>query len=319
MERLIEPEVLLLSNRIDYTTDHISFRLHEMGVPYLRLNRDQFTEMRLELIPDAPVLNGKSTSLRFHVHGDRLRSVYFRAPVFLRDNYQPGLSADEQFARSQWAAFIRSLTVFDTAFWLNHPEATYQAEVKPFQLRIAKSVGFKIPNTVVTNSATPDGVKHRWLATKVLDTTVLRIGEREGFIYTQIVERDELASGDLSAAPVIVQQAMIPKVDLRVTVVGDEVFPVKIIDSDGDGIADDWRLNKDGLQYVPVELPVKVRSQCVDLIRQLRLTFGGIDLIVHNDEYYFIEVNPTGEWAWLLSHTDYPIDTSIAALLAASR
>lgn len=44
---------------------------------------------------------------------------------------------------------------------------------------------------------------------------------------------------------------------------------------------------------------------------KLKLQFGGIDLIYMKDTYYFIEVNPTGEWGWLLNSAGMRIDIAI--------
>lgn len=52
---------------------------------------------------------------------------------------------------------------------------------------------------------------------------------------------------------------------------------------------------------------------------ELGLSFGGIDLILHNNEYYFVEVNPTGEWAWLVNNAGLEIDISICDYLQNSR
>jgi glutathione synthase/RimK-type ligase-like ATP-grasp enzyme len=45
------------------------------------------------------------------------------------------------------------------------------------------------------------------------------------------------------------------------------------------------------------------------------LNFGAIDLIFHNNEYYFIEINPTGEWSWLQKITGYKFDELIVKSL----
>src|SRR5215218_7368030 len=141
----IRPEILIISNRHDFATDHVVFQLNKMGASYLRLNRDQFPEYRIALDPAAPRLYGEAQDFTFHVSPDTLRSIYFRAPVFLRDNYQPDLTPNQQLGRSQWAAFLRALTVFDHVSWVNHPRATYQAEVKPYQLYYAARLGFAVP------------------------------------------------------------------------------------------------------------------------------------------------------------------------------
>ena len=54
--------------------------------------------------------------------------------------------------------------------------------------------------------------------------------------------------------------------------------------------------NKDNLEYTPVELPRIVKQKLLELMRNLDLSFGGIDFALVGDVYYFIEINPTGEW-----------------------
>ncbi|WP_145085386.1 ATP-grasp domain-containing protein [Anatilimnocola aggregata] len=274
--------------------------------------------MRLELFPSPARLVGQMSSVEFEIVSESLRSVYFRAPVFLRDNYQPNLSPEQQFSRSQWAAFIRALTVFSDAKWINHPTATYQAEIKPFQLSVAASLGFKIPRTVITNdsSAAQRRSLGQRLAVKTLDTTVLNFGSSEGFIYTNLVDGEELCRANISTAPIIVQEAVLPKVDIRATVVGNKIFAVEIVSVTGVGFANDWRENKARIQYRSISLPKEIEERCCRLVRKLGLVFGGIDLAMRGNEYYFIEINPTGEWAWLMPPTGFPIDEEIAGLLS---
>ena len=50
-------------------------------------------------------------------------------------------------------------------------------------------------------------------------------------------------------------------------------------------------------------------------MKQLNLTFGGIDLALVGNKFYFIEVNPTGEWGWLTSCVKLPIDKAIVNTL----
>ena len=50
-------------------------------------------------------------------------------------------------------------------------------------------------------------------------------------------------------------------------------------------------------------------------MNRLHLNFGGIDLAYVDGEYYFIEVNPTGEWGWLEVKTGMNISEQIKKLL----
>lgn len=37
-----------------------------------------------------------------------------------------------------------------------------------------------------------------------------------------------------------------------------------------------------------------------------------IDLAKCGNRYYFLEINPTGEWAWLVDELGFPIDEALA-------
>ena len=50
-------------------------------------------------------------------------------------------------------------------------------------------------------------------------------------------------------------------------------------------------------------------------MQRLNLTFGGIDFALVDEKYYFIEVNPTGEWAWLKTAVKFSIDKEIVKAL----
>lgn len=315
---VIRPEVLIISTKHDFGTDHVVFQLKRMGTSYLRLNRDQFPELKLALVPTAQRLHGEAKGFAFEVGPESLKSIYFRAPVFLRDNYQPGLPPDQQLGRSQWAAFIRGLMTFDNVLWMNHPQATYRAEVKPYQLYVAKKLGFDVPETVVAN--TP-GYYDRaangksGVVVKSLDPVILNLEGREAFIYTNEVIADELLGADISTAPVIIQERLIPKIDIRVTVVCDFIFAVNITKG-GRGVDKDWRLEKDDIEYTPVSLPPDVEARCKRLVAELDLKFGAVDLALHEGRYYFLEINPTGEWAWLLRDAGARIDEAIGEALS---
>lgn len=313
----ITPEILIISNRHDFATDHVVFQLRAIGASYLRLNRDEFSEFRIAFFPTEQRIQGEGLDLEFEITAQSLKSIYFRAPAYLRDIYQPNISPDEQLYRTQWAAFIRGLTVYDDLVWVNHPQATYQSEIKPYQLHLAKRIGFDVPETVITN-ASVYGAQiangHSEVAAKTLDAVILNIHDRAGFIYTNTVTTRELLSADISGAPIILQQRLSPKLDIRVTVIEDRVFAVSITE-DNCGVEGDWRLKKGSTQCTPFDLPPEVQGRCAALVRALNLKFGAIDLALCGDTYYFLEINPTGEWAWLVDQSGLPIDKEIARVL----
>ena len=311
----MNPAVLLLSSLYDFATDELAIRLAAADVPYLRLNREQLTEHRLSLDPIAPCLRVTGPT-GTHEVGPGLRSVWFRQPVFLRNPSPSPLPPKEQLQRSHWQAFIHALTVFADASWMNHPAATYQAESKTFQLAEATRAGFCVPRSIVGNDAW--AIRQSFpgrVAVKSVDTALFRESDEDLFAYTWLGDSVEIDDGNVADAPVVAQQAFDEKVDWRVTVVGTSVVPVKIL-ADGAGASGDWRKTpKEALTYPDAPLPTEVAESCLLLTKSLGLAFGAIDLIQNESSYYFVEINPTGEWGWL-STPERPIGAKIAEWLA---
>lgn len=315
--------ILIISSSRDFATDYVIAKLLERGEPYVRIDLDLLADEQVCLDPVSPRLTLTRDAKTLVLEQESIRSIYYRAPTHLRESSGGRYEPTELLARHQWAAFARSLMVFDTPLWVNHPWQTYRAESKPFQLRNAALAGFLIPETRICN-AVPSVDDLVWKGSqravvKALDSFLVRVSEEEdAFFYTRSIMAEELDAYSLAEMPVILQERIEPKTDLRVTVVGDQVFPVAVLLS-GQGVEGDWRLKKNSVEYRPYELPSAVREACVTMMRNLGLIFGAIDFAVRDGAHYFLEINPTGEWAWLVDQLDLPIGEVIADALCAGR
>lgn len=300
MTKAVAVEVLLLTNLHDFPSDRICHELQQLGVRYARLNRESLGAATVQLIPQEPRLEVRLDGHTWIVDGN-LKSVWWRQPTYLRNTPHQPLSLDDQLERSQWPAFLRGLMLFEEARWLNDPRATYRAESKPWQLRQAHKYGFDTPETVITNDPdAPIAVRiGERVAVKSVDTVLLRENNRQFFAYTQLLDWADCATPALRIAPVLVQEVLEPKLDLRVTVLGEQVWTVSI-QANETGIEGDWRLlKKDQLAYPTFVLPPEIEQRCIALVREMGLVYGAIDLALCGDRYVFIEINPTGEWGWL--------------------
>ena len=135
------------------------------------------------------------------------------------------------------------------------------------------------------------------------------------FVYTNVVSREELNESDLTLAPVFIQEYLEEKLDIRVTYISGELFPIQIL-SKNKAILGDWRKEKkENLEYKSISLPREIKEKIIKLMKELNLEYGGIDLIKENDEYYFIEVNPTGEWGWVSTNIKLKIEEAIVSSL----
>ena len=302
-------EYPIISSSIDYSTDLVCFELHERKKQYLRLNRDMFGEYEIIFSLQDRKMTIKMDGDLYIIRNDSLKGVFFRAPVFLRSHKK--YSIKEQLYRSQWSSFIRNLVVFEKTKWINHQVNTYCAENKLFQLQCAQNMDLLIPKTFVGNVLPKNIMPTKKYIVKSLDTALFYDESQEYFTYTSVVNESELIDSNIKDAPVILQEFLEDKQDIRVTVIGNMLFPISIT-KNGENIYGDWRKNaKDTLQYKAETLPDDISNKIIKLMNKLGLLFGGVDLALSNGKYYFIEVNPTGEWGWLSPYGTIPLEKAI--------
>lgn len=195
---------------------------------------------------------------------------------------------------------------------------------KLHQLRLAASLGFAIPRTRVTND--PDALldfyetsTRRLISKKAIPLANWRHGERVQAYTHPIEPADILRYQTVRYTPVVFQENIPKLFELRVTVVGDQIFCAAIDSHASHRVATDWRhyLDLGGERMYSVHtLPPVVHSRCIQLLKSLGLSYGAIDLILTPEgEYFFLEINPGGQWGWIENYTGMPISQAVADLL----
>ncbi len=266
-------DVLLLSSIYDFSTDLVVQELERRRVVYFRLNKEEFSNYRLTIDIKNKALEIVAGG-KFYKITPSVKSIYFRQPVFLRNTPSDALTIDEQLIKSQWMGFLRSLVIFEKTCWVNKPEATYLAETKAYQLIVANDIGFETPETLIGNDASKFQSIENQIIIKSLDTLLLRESDECLFTYSTVKNVNDLNENNVSSAPLTVQEYISPKIDIRVTVIGDKVVAVKIT-SGGKGIEEDWRtIDRDHVEYIEIQLPRRVHDRCLELLDRLNLNFG---------------------------------------------
>jgi glutathione synthase/RimK-type ligase-like ATP-grasp enzyme len=69
-------------------------------------------------------------------------------------------------------------------------------------------------------------------------------------------------------------------------------------------------------RVVPYSLPENVEQKLMDLFGKIGLNTGSVDLMVDSeDDYYFLEINPVGQFGVLSKSTNYQLELEIARWL----
>ncbi|KHT28584.1 MvdC/MvdD family ATP grasp protein [Pectobacterium carotovorum] len=307
--------ILLVTNQRDITTDYIILELRRRGADFFRLNTENLPGSYSSMSSSSQ-MDWRIKINEKEVNGNNIKAAYFRRPgrPHIPDDIKDKNVRD--YIDGEWNSFLKSLYMRLEGFWFNSPTNIILAEDKPRQLLLAKQIGFDIPESYITNSfdEVNDFSKRNNIIGKPLRQAVFTEGDTESVIFTnRINELSVRDSTALSLVPIIVQAEIIKKYDVRVTVVGKTVFPVAIYSQIHKETEVDWRKgSRTDLKHEPVKLPPSLKSKCIELVESLNLRFGAIDFICDkNDKFWFLEINPNGQWAWIENQTSLPIASAI--------
>jgi hypothetical protein len=304
--------ILLVTTASDLAADLVILHLRRRGVPFVRFNQEDFPERASVAWPG----DGRCGTL--DIGGDVVRceeigSAWFRYPA------GPSLpSAEERcvadFIARESTGFLAGFWETAPWFWMNQPSAVALAGSKLRQVAQARTFGFRVPETLVTNcpKAARDFVGDRnSIAKTVVNGGLVDAGRRYA-VYTTPITSDDLADEGIRAAPIIFQERIPNDFDLRVTVVGTRVFATRIWVRNRHGEAD-WRaVDPSRLTYECHELPSALEADCVALVKAFALSFAALDFIVTPEgEHVFLEINPSGQWGWLEQATGVTITDAI--------
>ena len=206
---------------------------------------------------------------------------------------------------------------------VNDPFNIRRSQVKFGQLQTAIKFGMKIPRTIVTNKPNEAKAFIKELKNKVLckslKTTFVKINNIPVHSFAHKLSKSEMKEQIESVrfVPTLLQEYIEKKIELRINVIGNNVFATEIDSQSLEITKSDWRkANPWDIPHRPYKLPVKLERQLIDFIKHYNLSFGAIDMILTpTGDYVFLENNPNGQWYWIEMITKQPLAQNIAKLL----
>lgn len=308
--------VLILSTPRDDHAQAVLAELLRLGARAHLLDLAEFPQ-RLGLFVQ---FEEGSRSMRF---GCEKESLDLRScgAAWWRRPQQPEVSQDlartshRNFAMNECVEALQGLWQSMDAFWMNDPVRDQAAHRKVYQLRVAQETGLTIPDTLVTNCscAVQDfaGLRgHDRVIYKSFSAT-----EQE-WRETRLLKEEELKLLDnVRYAPVIFQEYIEADVDLRVTVVGEQIFAAAI-HSQETAYKVDFRMDWAHAPVEAAQLPGEIEELLRKYMRRLGLVYGAIDMRrTPEGRHVFLEVNPAGQWLFVEQRTGLKITEAVAGLL----
>lgn len=208
---------------------------------------------------------------------------------------------------------------------VNDPIASFIANHKPYQLHIAAQIGFDIPETRISNNHSGSlqflGELGKRAILKRISTAMLESEHDFSHLGLAVIDA-KTVSGNRSSVefcPSIFQTEINKAYELRVVVVGEAVFSVKVMSQSGGASSVDWRRNQHALTWEKHCIPDDLRHLMLKYLDRMNLITGVFDFAVTSEgRIVFFECNPEGQWLWLEKWAKQPISKALAELLEQS-
>lgn len=317
--------VLIITSKIDVTADLIVLEIKARGRKIVRFNVEDFP---------------KDTNVSIYLEGGKFQSSFFLGDkskidlaqiksVYYRPHEPPETSKlvkDElarKYAEEQSAAALDYLwDSLQDKLWVSPPRSIRRATSKTLQLAWAIKHGIDVPKTLITNDSEEFKRFYKSVRGKVLVKNLTNEGmvqQLPGYIYSNKVSSEDLKRlPSLQLAPVLCQEYIDKKLEIRATVIGKKVFSAAIDSQSRMETEIDWRQYdlKNPPPHRPFDLSKKLENKLITMVENFGLKFGAFDLILTpEDKFVFLELNANAQWGWIQFMTGLKIKEAIVDLL----
>lgn len=312
--------ILIVTNREDITADFVVLELKRRKEVFYRFNTEDFPEkVNINIIPNETKFDGffYFKTSRTKICFSSIKSIWYRRPVLpvikgVTDRFK-GYSIREAIAT------LRGVWENLDCFWVNKPININQAENKLTQLKLASQIGFLTPQTIVSNDVN-EIIEFKNQCKNGMIIKPVKSGQID---YKSVVFTNKVNESDLEKlkrsipVPSIYQENIEKSFDIRITVIGKKIFAAEIHSQNSEKSKIDWRSSEDiDILHKKHYLPAHIERKCLKLMDALGLVFGAIDLILAtNGKYYFLEINPNGQWGWIEKRTGHKLTEALTNLL----
>lgn len=324
------PAIMILGESSDKSTDLVCQWLHHWNVPFLRLNEENEVNpvVRMEF-------ENSSANVHLHKKGckydlSKLQKTWFRRGYFLFRNIDDiptlALETNESIKKhitNEGKTLERFMYYYlGQGVSINHPD-NYNYN-KLIALREAQKVGLLVPPTLLAVQAEElrqfVAKEGGCISKSIQDMMGIKTDDNYAFTGKTVrVDKDSICPQGHWYS--LFQKEIKKKYELRIFFFMGKIYTMAIFSQmDKESELDFRQVDVNGKhpnRMVPFKLPAEKAGKIRRLMKNLKLKSGSIDIIVDkNNDYYFLEVNPVGQFNFVSEICNYHIEKHIANYLA---
>lgn len=319
--------LLLFSSKNERFTSLIEDRLKESELFKFNLDASSLKETLVSLLDNDVIIeqNGRRISI-LQISGVWIK----RQSVLVTSDEEQSYCGFADYYnyklwKDEWNSIIKQLLAHLSYIgipFFDEANTLLLAEKKILQLDTARAVGFNTPATIVSNSKPQiiyflnhhDGEGILKLSTQ----PTFNKNNEVYFIFANKVSISDFDEMDTTInSPFIIQNYIQKQYEVRYTFVNGEHFVCKIDSQLSDKSKIDFRrYDFANTPYVAIEAPERIRDMVALFMSKFNLNYGALDFVVDpNNNWFFLEVNPVGQYGWIEHLTGLKITDAILRYL----
>lgn len=314
--------VLILSSPGDLSTELVMDWLRNYQHPFLKINSQDFLEKAISfsLFPAELTIDGKPFDI------DAVGAVWYRkfgffgrSPYYQKNKKKLSPGAANQL-KQEFQTITQGFTsLFHDKYWLTQPHSV--TPNKLVVLNLAKQCGLLIPTTHIVNTREQLQKKlaqHSLITKSAYEPFFMQDPKGMYSMYTKEVTPEIANEFGATFFPSLLQEKVEKAYELRIFYLEGVCYSMAIFSQQDEQTAIDFRMydHESPTRSVPYVLPEIIRHQLQQLMEKMDLNCGSIDMIrATNGNYYFLEVNPVGQFGMTSIPCNYDLHEVVASHL----
>lgn len=304
--------VLILSLKNDFTTNLVIDWLCFYERKHIRIN-DSFNGVAFKLQKKYIKIND-GLLLDF----DNVSSFWFRKGSTFLKSTDNKIIEDENKINLDYAQFLleQKPSIGNTggAIKIN----------KLIALNIATDCGLKVPKSFLIDNKDElenlivNNIEKKYIIKAKTNISMYQFDDSSGMIFTNEVTKDDLDKFPEKFGSTLVQELIVKKFEIRSFFLKNKIWSMAIFSQNDSQTEHDYRRynndkpSRNTLFQLPLDIEVKLRL----VMNKLNLDTGSIDWIyAEDDQFYFLEINPIGQFTNLSFICNYNLEQEVAKLL----
>lgn len=324
--------LLILSENHDISTkDVVDWLIHD-NTQYVRVNDKAKMYLNCTCIKNEGtnwVINAEQSDIQFskRIEFEKISAYWYRRgyinlPPFIPQNETLEgnilISKFQRYLDSNHKELIEFIN--DSLVTKKHVGA-YKDNFKSklINQQAALDVGLNIPATVIVSSKNEIicfKKKYNKIITKGIRNNSFNINPEVAIsTLTQLVTEADIKFFPETFSPSLIQEYIEKSFELRVFYWAGKCYSTAILSQQDEQTKVDFR-NYNGKKpnrIVPYKLPIEIEKKLIKFMNNVGMESGSIDIVVSLEmNYYFLEVNPVGQFSWISKSCNLQLERIIA-------